>query len=120
MDNAIAFFSLKLPASINKYRERDRVDGKETNGEREECGPINMRLYSLGENWRKEMCVNVLERWQISICPDLHTSEVVFQLLSKFLSLSFTSCHRLYLLNWNRFSFDRHVTFLSLAPSFLT
>lgn len=49
MDNTIVFLfaaqkRVKLPASINKGRERWGIDGKKKNGEREESGPINMRL----------------------------------------------------------------------------
>lgn len=61
IDNNIVFLfatqkRVKLPASINKQREKG-IDGKKKNSEREECEPIIMRL--IVTERRKEMCVNV-------------------------------------------------------------
>lgn len=77
MVNTIVFLLCLTEAGettcLDQYAKRKRGrDGKKKNGEREEFGPINMRLLSLRENWRKGMCVNVKRAWQISVLPESH------------------------------------------------
>lgn len=78
---------VKLPASINKQRERG-IDGKKKNCEREKCEAINMRL--MVTERRKGMCVNVKRAGRVLSFLS-HRFLVVLHCCVNFL-LSFSIC----------------------------
>lgn len=100
---------VKLPASINKQRERG-IDGKKKNCEREKCEAINLRL--MVTERRKGMCVNVKRAGRVLSFLS-HRFLVVLHCCVNFL-LSFSICLSFLCVILD--SFSAAVSFVYLVP----